>query len=393
LSDEWFFDSGRRNGTRRWLSAVILILVIANMGVLAFFAVEFNNRVSDLNRDIDVLQRQLTSVNSEISSLRAENRMTRRENTSQSLLLTQIYNQTQRSVVLVSIIDVQRGPVGLGSGFVYDSEGRIITNNHVVEDAVKNGLEVEVTFIDGTVASATVVGTDPYVDLGVIDVDVDESILRPVTLGDSSELLVGEQVVAIGNPYGLADSMTTGIVSAVGRQMEAPGHYAIVDVIQTDAAINPGNSGGPLLNMRGEVVGMNTAIISETGQFSGIGYAIPSETIKREINSLIETGSYQHPRLGIVGRDVTPSIAKKKGLKEGTRGALIVDVNGEPAEKAGLRSDDVIIAVDDHTIRSFYDLVVYLERYCRPGDTVTLTLIRDNSVMELKPVLGVRPAP
>jgi len=394
LSDEWFFDSGRRNGTRRrWLSAVILILVIANMGVLAFFAVEFNNRVSDLNRDIDVLQRQLTSVNSEISSLRAENRMTRRENTSQSLLLTQIYNQTQRSVVLVSIIDVQWGPVGLGSGFVYDSEGRIITNNHVVEDAVKNGLEVEVTFIDGTVASATVVGTDPYVDLGVIDVDVDESILRPVTLGDSSELLVGEQVVAIGNPYGLADSMTTGIVSAVGRQMEAPGHYAIVDVIQTDAAINPGNSGGPLLNMRGEVVGMNTAIISETGQFSGIGYAIPSETIKREINSLIETGSYQHPRLGIVGRDVTPSIAKKKGLKEGTRGALIVDVNGEPAEKAGLRSDDVIIAVDDHTIRSFYDLVVYLERYCRPGDTVTLTLIRDNSVMELKPVLGVRPAP
>ncbi|MBS7638683.1 trypsin-like peptidase domain-containing protein, partial [Candidatus Bathyarchaeota archaeon] len=148
-----------------------------------------------------------------------------------------------------------------GSGFVYDKEGRIITNNHVVEGASS----IEVTFPNGVVAKATLVGRDPYADLAVIQVKVDPSLLRPLKLGNSSELLVGEPVVAIGNPYGLANTVTFGIVSAVGRQIEAPGGYAIVDVIQTDAAINPGNSGGPLLNMRGEVVGMNTAIVSATG--------------------------------------------------------------------------------------------------------------------------------
>ena len=324
-------------------------------------------------------------------------------NASKSLLLTEIYNQSRRAVVLISV--QTRFGQGQGSGFVYDGEGRIITNNHVVENAV----DITVTFIDGTIVPATLVGRDPYVDLAVIDVDVDEYLLRPVTLGNSSELLVGEQVVAIGNPFGLADSMTTGIVSAVGRQMEAPGRYAIVDVIQTDAAINPGNSGGPLLNMGGEVVGMNTAILSETGQFSGIGFAIPSDTIKREMLSLIETGTYQHPYLGITGTDVTPAIAEHMGLDENTRGALIVDVvDGEPADKAGIKGGtreeliegrpvriggDVIIGIDGRTIRSFYDLVFYMERFYRPGDAVELTLIRGDRVMDLQVTLGVRPPP
>ncbi|MFQ6054293.1 MAG: S1C family serine protease, partial [Candidatus Bathyarchaeia archaeon] len=262
---------------------------------------------------------------------------------------------------------------------------------------------------DGTIVPATLVGRDPYVDLAVIDVDVDPGFLRPLELGNSSELLVGEEVVAIGNPFGLADTMTSGIVSAVGRRMDAPGRFTIVDVIQTDAAINPGNSGGPLLNMRGEVVGMNTAILSETRQFSGIGFAIPSDTIKREVPSLIETGSYQHPFLGITGIPLTPTIAELMGLEKGTRGALVVEVvDGGPADEAGLRGGttetvvdgarikiggDVIIGVDGRTIRTFYDLVFNLERYYRPGDAVKLTLIRDRDVMELQLILGVRPEP
>ena len=405
MSDEWFFDSGRRRVRRlpRLAVVVLILLVVANLGVLAFFVVDFNHHVSKLNREIEALQFQLTSANYEISSLRDEMRMLRLGNASKSLLLTEIYNQSRRAVVLISV-QTRFGP-GQGSGFVYDGEGRIITNNHVVEDAV----DITVTFIDGTIVPATPVGRDPYVDLAVIDVDVDEYLLRPLRLGNSSELLVGEQVVAIGNPFGLADSMTTGIVSAVGRQMEAPGRYAIVDVIQTDAAINPGNSGGPLLNMRGEVVGMNTAILSETGQFSGIGFAIPSDTIKREMPSLIETGTYQHPYLGITGTDVTPAIAEHMGLDENTRGALIVDVvDGKPADEAGIKGGtreeliegspvsiggDVIIGIDGRTIRSFYDLVFYMERFYRPGDAVELTLIRGDRVMDLQVTLGVRPPP
>ncbi len=373
------------------------------MGILAFFIVDFNLHISKLDRDIEALQFQLSSANYEISSLRDEMKMLRLGNASKSLLLTQIYNQTKLSVVLIRV-QTRFGPAQ-GSGFVYDAEGRIITNNHVVADAT----EITVTFIDGTIVPATIVGRDTYVDLAVIDVDAVEYLLRPLRLGNSSELLVGEQVIAIGNPFGLADTMTTGIVSAVGREMLAPGRYAIVDVIQTDAAINPGNSGGPLMNLRGEVVGMNTAILSETQQFSGIGFAIPSDTIKREVPSLIETGSYQHPYLGISGMDITPNIAELMGLEENTRGALVIDVtNGGPADEAGLKGGttetviegvpvmiggDVIIGVEGRTIGSFYDLVFYLERYIRPGETIELTLIRDNSVTELQLVLGVRPPP
>ena len=408
LSDEWFFDSGRRRARRLpgIYFVVLVILVVANVGVLAFFIGDIsrlNRDVSKLNLEIEVLRFQLVDANYEMSSLRDEIRMLRLGNASQSLLLTQIYNQTMRSVVLISVQTSLGG--GQGSGFVYDAEGRIITNNHVVEDAV----DITVTFIDGTIVPATVVGRDPYVDLAVIDVDMEGYLLKPLTLGNSSELLVGEHVVALGNPFGLADSMTAGIVSAVGRQMPAPGRYVIVDVIQTDAAINPGNSGGPLLNMRGEVVGMNTAILSETRQFSGVGFAIPSDTIERELPSLIETGSYEHPLLGITGTDLAPPLTERMGLDESTRGALVVDVLKDgPAEKAGLKGGtrdesvdgipirlggDVIIGVDGRTIRSRYDLDFYIQRYYRPGDAITLTLIRGDTVMELQLVLGVRSPP
>jgi S1-C subfamily serine protease len=304
-------------------------------------------------------------------------------------------------VVLIEVSGIGGG--GQGSGFVYDMEGRIITNNHVVE----NRDEIQVTFLDGTIVEATLVGTDPYSDMAVIDVDVPMFLLSPVEFASSSELLVGEQVIALGNPFGLENTMTQGIVSATGRQMDAPGHYAIIDVIQTDAAINPGNSGGPLLNSEGRVVGMNTAILSETRQFSGIGFAIPSDTIIREAPIIIEEGQFHHAYLGISGMDLLPEIKEHMDFDTTFKGALVTEViEGGPADTAGLRGGDrqvdldgfvisiggdVIIGIEGKTVRSFYDLVVVLERGYRPGDVVTLTVIRDNDMIDIDLELGVRP--
>ena len=388
---------------RSLLYVAAVILIILNLAALTYFVLDFRLRISKFEGEIEALRFQVNSLQAELSSLRDEMKILRVGNASESLTLVEIYNRTKWSVVLISV----RTPFGrgTGSGFVYDKEGRIITNNHVVEGA----REIEVTFPDGTIAEAEIVGTDPYVDLAVIDVDVPESLLRPVKFGNSSQLLVGERVIAIGNPFGLEGTMTVGVVSALGRQMRAPRGFVIVDVIQTDAAINPGNSGGPLLNMRGEVVGMNTAIVSGTGQFAGIGFAIPIDTIKRELPDLIEKGTYEHPYLGIEGMDVTPAIAEAMGLDPSTRGCLVVEVvKGGPAEKAGLRGGtteaiidggkvkiggDIIIGVDGHVVRQFYDLVLYMERHKRPGDEATLTIIREGRTIDVEVTLGARPPP
>ena len=405
MSDEWFFESsGRRKPSRSWLPLLFVALIIVNAAVVVYYANEMNRNVSELNAEIETLQFQLNSVNYEIATLRDTINI-QKQNYSRDLELTQIYNQTRRSVVLIEVRTSTGG--GQGSGFVYDSEGRIITNHHVVEDAVPGGITV--TFIDGTIVDAELVGTDAYVDLAVIDVDVPSYLLQPVKLGSSEDLLVGEQVIALGNPFGLADTMTAGIVSATGRQMNAPGDYVIVDVIQTDAAINFGNSGGPLLNMEGKVVGMNTAILSETGQFSGIGFAIPSDTIAREVPFIIAEGEYKHPYMGIRGMGLIPEIKEHMGLDDSVKGALVSEVEEDgPADIAGVRGGerdvdldgftvrvggDIIIGVDGQTVNDFYELVVNLERYHMPGDVVTLTILRDNSVIDLDLELGVRPDP
>jgi S1-C subfamily serine protease len=405
LSDEWFYESSRRRRTSRsWLPLLFVALIVVNAAVVVYYANETNRNVSELNAEIETLQFQLNSANYEIATLRDSINI-QKQNASKSLELTQIYNQTRRSVVLIEVRTSTGG--GQGSGFVYDSEGRIITNHHVVEDAVPGGITV--TFIDGTVTDAELVGTDAYVDLAVIDVDVPSYLLKNVTLGSSEDLLVGEQVIALGNPFGLADTMTAGIVSATGRQMNAPGDYVIVDVIQTDAAINFGNSGGPLLNMEGKVVGMNTAILSETGQFSGIGFAIPSDTIAREVPFIIAEGEYKHPYLGIRGMGLLPEIKEHMGLDDSVKGALVSEIEGGgPADVAGVRGGnrdmdldgftvrvggDIIIGVNGQTVNDFYELVVTLERYHKPGDVVTLTILRDNSLIELDLELGVRPDP
>jgi S1-C subfamily serine protease len=261
-----------------------------------------------------------------------------------------------------------------------------------------------VTFINGTIVPAKVVGTDLYSDIAVIQVTAPASLLVPLPLGNSSALKVGEAVLAIGNPYGLADTLTTGIVSALGREMDSSSGYPIVDVIQTDAAINPGNSGGPLLNMSGQVVGINTAIPTSTS--TGIGFAVPSNTIAREIVSLISTGTYVHPYLGIQGVDVTPGIITAMNLPAGTHGTLLTYVTqGSPAATAGLRGGtstrivdgsllsiggDVIIAADGQKVKSIYDLILYNQRNKRPGEVVALTIIRGGTTVTVKVTLGTR---
>ncbi|MCW4049189.1 MAG: trypsin-like peptidase domain-containing protein [Candidatus Bathyarchaeota archaeon] len=408
LSDEWFYGKKSRSTTsdnRLW--AVIIIFMIINVGVLSYVTYYggdgANSDIDTLNTELDSLRFRLNSAQQEIDNLKEQVKIAEVGNASDNLILTQLYNSTKQSVVLISVRTAEGG--GTGSGFIYDSEGRIITNNHVVGDAER----IDVTFLDGTELKATLVGTDPYSDMAVIQVDAPDWLLHPIALGNSGDLLVGESVVAIGNPFGLANTMTLGIVSAVGRTMTAPSNYVIVDVIQTDAAINPGNSGGPLLNLRGEVVGMNTAILSSTNDFSGVGFAIPSDTMKKEVTSLIEDGEYLHPWIGIQAREMNQEIAEEMGLDENTRGTLVVAVSeGGPAEEAGIQGGtdqvsfdgltltlggDVIIGVDGISMNTFYDLIFYVSRSKTPGEVVTMTLIRDGELMDIELTLGVRPPP
>lgn len=327
------------------------------------------------------------------------------------LTLPEIFERTEKSVVQVSTIhDSDASDSGLGSGFVYDSNGYIVTNNHVVT----HGDSLAVTFSDGTIYSAKLVGSDPYTDLAVLSVEgAPQSKFAPLPIADSTKLRVGEQVVAIGNPFGLSGSLTTGIVSGLGRLLptnlsgsnEGNG-YSIPDVIQTDAAINPGNSGGPLLNMRGEVIGINTSIYSTTGEFAGVGFAVPSKTITKVVPSLIESGSFRHPWLGVTGTNLTPGIADALGLEE-PRGFLVIGVSQDgPAFKAGIKAGDrqvdidgrqiplggdIIIEIDDKQVRNIEDILVYLQREKSAGDPVDLTVLRDGKTMVVKVTLGARP--
>jgi S1-C subfamily serine protease len=309
-----------------------------------------------------------------------------------------IYNQLKDSVVLIQT------DLGLGSGFIYDKQGHIVTNHHVIKDAET----IQVTFLDGNITSATVEGMDIYSDLAVIKVDPKATTLNPVVLGSSSDLNVGESVAAMGNPFGLSDTLTVGIVSSLQRTLEATGGYVIIDIIQIDAAVNPGNSGGPLVNIKGQVVGVNSAIQSETGVFTGIGFAIPSDTVKREIDDLIENGEYEHPWLGISALEVNIALADAIGLEK-PQGLLVVDVtSGSPADKAGLRGGDevtiidglefnlggdVITEVDGVPVITMADLAVYLERNTKPGDSIELGVIRDGHQLMLAVKLDERPLP
>ncbi|HEY0317130.1 MAG TPA: trypsin-like peptidase domain-containing protein [Solirubrobacterales bacterium] len=300
--------------------------------------------------------------------------------------------------------EAEGGGTATGSGFVIDNEGHVLTNNHVVEGADK--ISVKLGESD-TAHSATVVGTDPATDIAVLKVDAPQSQLHPLTLGHSAEAEVGDPVVAIGNPFGLDRTVTSGIVSALQRQIQAPNGFSIDNVIQTDAAINPGNSGGPLLNAEGEVIGINSQI--ETGGGGngnvGIGFAIPIDTVRSELNQLIAKGGVEHAFLGISGGTITPDLARALNLpvKEG----VIVQsvVKGGPADKAGIQGGntkatiegaevslggDIITEVDGKKI-SGMDEIVEIVNEAEPGDEVELKVLRNGSSKSANVTLGDRP--
>jgi len=322
-----------------------------------------------------------------------------------NLTLVELFEKSEESVVKIKVerIGSATDTGGLGSGFVYDNLGHIITNAHVVDGANKT----TVTFLDGSQYSAEIIGEDRFTDIAVIKVSEKPRLLHPLQMGDSSLLQVGEQVAAIGNPFGLSGSMTSGIVSQMGRLLATPDTgFSIPDVIQTDAAINPGNSGGPLLNMKGQVIGINTAIQSITGEFSGIGFAVPSNTISKIVPALIEDGKYHHPWIGISGKDIDPDLARVLELKQ-TKGFLIITVvDGSPADKAGLKGvsetyvvdgkeypvdGDIIISVDDKEVRKISDILIHLQREKSVGDEMVLGIIRDGEFLHITLELVERP--
>ncbi len=321
------------------------------------------------------------------------------------LSLVEIFEQSEPGVVRVN---VQReaqviGASSIGSGFVFDTFGRIITNSHVVADAKK----IVVTFLDGRSYNAQLVGADPFTDIAVIKVNAEQTQFHPISLGDSSQLKVGEQIAAIGNPFGLSGSMTSGIVSQLGRLLPAQDSgFSIPDVIQTDAAINPGNSGGPLLNMKGQVVGINTAIQSATGEFTGVGFAVPSRTLMKIVPTLIQDGEYNHPWLGISGRDIDPDLANILNLTDVKGFLVIIVVEDSPASKAGLHGSietkeidgvnypiggDIILSVDGKEVRHIDDILIHLQREKSVGDEMVLEILRDGRTTNFVLFLEERP--
>lgn len=321
------------------------------------------------------------------------------------LLLTEIFERSEEGVVRVNVVKEQEilGINGIGSGFVFDTNGHIITNAHVVENAD----EITVTFLDGRSYKAKIIGVDRFTDLAVIKVEASPSLLQPLPLGDSSNLKVGMEVVAIGNPFGLSGSMTSGIVSQLGRLLPSQDTgFSIPDVIQTDAAINPGNSGGPLLNLKAEVIGINTAIQSATGEFTGVGFAIPSKTISKIVPDLIDKGEHRHPWVGISGRDIDPNLAEILNLPD-ARGFLVITIiEGSPADIAGLRGTsetkqvdgkeyavggDIILSVDGITVRKIDDILIHLQREKRVGDEMLLEILRDGEKTNIVVKLVERP--
>lgn len=357
---------------------------------------DFESTLNDFQQDVSVLRKQISNLKAVLNEIELANETV---HISPEIL----YNMTIMSTVQVtarsgSLFDTS---TSTGSGFIYNINGVIVTNNHVVEGAS----EFFVTFIDGTTLEVYLLGTDPYSDIAVLKIENLPFQLFPLVLGNSSELRVGQKVYAIGNPFGLSGSITEGIVSQLGRSITAVGGYLIVDVIQVDAAINPGNSGGPLLNEIGEVIGVTTAIVTTTGTFSGVGFAIPSDLFKRVVPSLIDQGLYKHPWIGISGLDITLEIAEEMGLDE-IKGFLITSVTpNSPAERAGLRSGnmsmtiggqtiniggDVIVGIDGEDVVRIEDILSQIERH-NVGETIHLIVIRDGLEVTFTLTLGERP--
>jgi S1-C subfamily serine protease len=402
---------GKRN-------ALVIIVISAAIMIASISITGFSILVFAQQREHgqQVQQQQKFIVQQLPSSSAADPIINKSSSTANSL--PDVFERVENSVVQITStrtnpneIIIKNGvpasgrSTALGSGFVYDNQGHIVTNYHVIDGARR----ADVTFTDGNTYSANVVGRDRYSDLVILQItgnySEEKAAIIPLPLANSSAVRPGDQVIAIGNPFGLSGTITTGIVSAKGRLLPDPDtRFSIPDMIQTDAAVNPGNSGGPLLNTKGEVIGMNTAIFSRTGSYSGVGFAIPSNTIAKEVPLLIKNGSYAHPWIGISGGKISPELARAAGLPANYKGVIAGSVqSGSPAEKAGLKgltqnnddgatqTGDIITAVDGHPIRQIDDIINYIESQKGVGDNIKLTLNRNGKIMDLTATLQARP--
>lgn len=338
----------------------------------------------NLENRIDYLDNRLSDLASELGSGEGYN-----------WPVDEIYKNVRNSIVVVKSIKTTVGFFGpsqqvvQGSGFLYRDEGYILTNHHVIEGADN----VFVTFWNGLTVETSLINSDPYSDVALLKVDSSKvpDNLHPLELGDSSEIEPGDRVIAIGNPFGLVGSTTTGIVSQTGRVLPTQAGYSIPGIIQIDAAINPGNSGGPLLNFDGEVIGINTAIESQSGNFSGIGYSVPADLVTKIVSRWTENKEYHHPWVGIGYEEVNRKTAQEKGM-EVVRGIQVVGVSSDsPAERAGLRKGDIILRVDEVRIIDGADFLSYIELNKSPGEEISLKVLRDGETITLSLELGKRP--
>jgi len=406
-------ENNQKTKTTPFSTTLIVTIIIVSLiaGGLIGYSISnltISGSIRDLQNQVSALQGQVANLQSTLGVADQNNTYILGGNDS----LAPLYAQVKDSVVVIRGFTAQRDIFGRtyyteiqGSGFICNSGQKMVavTNYHVVQNAIN----ITITFIDGDAYAATVLGSDPYADLAVLSTEAPQSEYKPLEIVDSSTLSVGDPVIAVGSPYGLAGSMTTGIVSALGRTIteEMSGGYPIANVIQMSALINPGNSGGPLLNYRGQVVGITTAIVSDS---QGLGFAIPSSTVLREIGSLVTTGSYgKHPTIGATGTDMTYEIAKAMGANV-TYGWLIAQVtSGGPAALAGLHGGtkqvtvagqsvtiggDIIIAINGARITGIDDLSTFLEENTLPDQTIDVTIVRNGQTMMLSLKLGTRPA-
>jgi S1-C subfamily serine protease len=404
-------ETDQKLKTARFSTTLIVIIIVVSLiagGLLGYSIsnLTISGRISDLQNQVSALQEQMSNSQSTSNVVNQNSTYIMGENAS----LAPLYAEVKDSVVVIRGLTVEYDIFHRayysqvqGSGFVYNFAGQmvVITNYHVIQEVIN----ITVTFINGNGYAAEVLGSDPYAELAVLSTDVPQSEYKPLEIVSSSTLSVGDSVIAVGGPYGLAGSMTTGIVSALGRTItDETSNYAIANVIQMSAPINPGNSGGPLLDYQGQVVGITTAIVSDS---QGVGFAIPSSTVLREIGSLVEEGAYnQHSWIGASGTDMTYEIAETMGT-DVTYGWLIAQVtSGGPADQAGLRGGtqqvtvagqsviiggDIIIAINGARIRGIDDLSTFLEENTLPDQTIDVTIVRDGQTITLTLKLGVRP--
>lgn len=372
-----------REGTRNRLFILITGIMLITLGFTAGIAVTSNSAVAQSPVNFFVNESAVPLSDTE-------------------QVFSNVYNQVSPSVVAISVLTSMGG--GSGSGFVIDQEGHIVTNFHVIDNAT----DIVVNFYDGTIVRGEVVGTDLASDLAVIKVDLDPSRLQPITFGSSDKLAIGQRVLAIGSPFGQRWTMTAGIVSALDRSIRGfEAGFSTGGVIQTDAPINPGNSGGPLLNLKGEVVGVNAQIRSQTASNSGVGFAIPSDLTYRVAQDLIERGEVNYSYIGIQMDEMNLTVMEQLGLPNNIRGVVITDViRNSPAEQAGLRdpvtivrenndfileSADILTAINGTPITGVDGLIAYLAANTSPNEQIVLTVQRDNTEIKIPLVLGERP--